>query len=205
MKKIIVLIAVLITSATVLSAQITRKQSDTIVKEYLQSKNVDCNLLYVNVNEPNAEGIVISTSNDETFRAKYACWAYYLNKSEMQQCHYLFVKMDDGNLLEVIASNDFEQNDLTQWKTLVDSVGMVEGEKNILTLYPNPTNGQLKIENVELKISTIEIYDAVGRLLHSKIINLQSETVLDISHLPVGVYLLSVYDETKRIYKVVKQ
>jgi len=119
MKKTIISILVLVIWTTSLYAQqITRGQADTIVKEYLQNKNAMYSILYVNTNEPKEEGITIKTFNEEIFRAKYACWAYYLNESEFSRCRYLFVKENNGNLLEVIANNDLGQEDTTQWKII---------------------------------------------------------------------------------------
>jgi len=197
----------LVAWATVLAAQIMPEEADVIVKEHLQSEEIESNRLYVNVNAPSAEGIVVTTSNEESFQAKYACWAYYLKESELSQCRYLFVKEDDGNLLEVIASNDLGQSDLTQWKTL-DDVGIKQltMENGQLTIYPNPTNGQLIIENGQLTMNNVEIYNVVGQK-QEIIVNCQLSTVhsIDVSHLPAGIYFLSVYGETKVVYKIIKK
>ena len=111
MKKIFILTSVFIAWAMSLTAEnITREQADEIVRSYVQSE-VTNPALYANVNNPNGEGIAITTSNEETFRAKYACWAYYLDENEPVQRRYLFVKENDGSLLEVIASNDLSELD----------------------------------------------------------------------------------------------
>ena len=67
-----------------------------------------------------------------------------------------------------------------------------------LQVYPNPANGQLRIINYELREENIQIYDVVGRLLQSTIVNLQSEITIDISHLANGMYYLKVGNETVR-------
>jgi hypothetical protein len=74
MRKILILFLAFVALATSLSAQITRKQADSIVKEYLQNEMITYSSLYVYVNLPNEEGIEITTSNEETFKVKYACW-----------------------------------------------------------------------------------------------------------------------------------
>jgi hypothetical protein len=78
-------------------------------------------------------------------------------------------------------------------------------EKNALTpspiIYPNPTSNQLRITNYELRMGNIEIYDVVGRLQQSKIVNLQSEIIIDISHLPAGMYFLYIDRKTIKIIK----
>ena len=165
MKKKNILMLILVAGATVLSAQVTREKADEIVKKYLQDENY--NHLYVN--SPSEEGIIITTSNGETFRAKYACWAYYLNESELFQCRYFFVKADNGNLLEVIASNDAGLDDLTQWEA-VDGDSVYVKQLRItnyeLRIYPNPVNDVLTIEcrNGASEAESVEIYDVIGRL-----------------------------------------
>ena len=62
-----------------------------------------------------------------------------------------------------------------------------------LQIYPNPANNQLRIKNYELRENTdIQIFDIVGKLLQSKIVNLQSEIILDVSHLSSGLYFLKI-------------
>lgn len=201
MKKLSLGLVLVAWMAILPAQQITREQADAIVKEHLQGEWVESNLLYINLNVPDAEGIALETSNAERFRAKYACWAYYLNESEFSQCRYLFVKEDDGNLLEVIASNDLGQSDLTQWKAMGDSVGVVEREENIPILYPNPTSGKLTIENEQLTIENVEVYDALGKLLQSTIVNQKSEITIDVSHLEKGIYFLRMDNKVAKIIK----
>ncbi|MCL2131940.1 MAG: T9SS type A sorting domain-containing protein [Lentimicrobiaceae bacterium] len=200
------LVAVLAAYTATLSAQVARTQADTIVKAYLQSENADCSSLYVHIDAPDAEGVDITTSNDEAFKAKYACWAYYLNESELSQCRYLFVKADDGNLLEVVAVGDLGQSDLTQWEK-VDEVGISNYELGIMNylVYPNPTTRKLTIRNEKSGMSSeIEIFDVVGRKLlsHSPLTSDSSPLIeIDISHLSAGLYFLKVDGKTVKVVK----
>ena len=211
MKQKVFLIVVLVAWATALPAQIMREQADVIVKEHLQNEMIESNLLYVNVNAPSVEGIAITTSNEETFQAKYACYAYYLNESELSQCRYLFVKEDDGNLLEVIASNDLGQSDLTQWEA-VDDVGIVETNNYpSLRIYPNPTAGQLIIslpnpsEGGAYEAESIEIYDALGKRHYVAAPSLSERAggEVNISHLPAGIYFLKIKTGVSTLIKKV--
>jgi hypothetical protein len=72
-----------------------------------------------------------------------------------------------------------------------------------LQVYPNPTTGQLKIKNYELKEnSIIEIYDIVGKKQESRISEIgQSEIVIDISHLSSGMYFLKVDGKVVKVIK----
>ena len=199
MKKTFILLTVLLICATTLFAQTTREQADAIIKEHLQNEMVQYNLLYVHANVPSIDGITITTSNEEIFSAKYACWAYYLDESEYSQRRYLFVKEDNGNLLEVIASNDNGSADTNQW-LLVETVNLSERqENNIKLLYPNPTSGQLTIDNGEFRVENVEIFDVLGKKQETRGRGQKAESgryELDISHLSAGIYLLKIRTET---------
>jgi hypothetical protein len=203
MRKILILVLAFVALATSLSAQITWEQADNIVKEYLQNEMITYNLLYVYVNAPSEEGIEITTSNEETFKAKYACWAYYLDESEFSQRRYFFVKEDNGSLLEVIAKNDLGI-DNTQWEE-VGTTGLVDGKiNNLKPLYPNPVDDLLTIPCSGNHIR-VEIYDLKGSHLFSKSLSDKETYQLDVSFLKAGMYLLSVYGETKVVYKIIKK
>jgi len=73
--------------------------------------------------------------------------------------------------------------------------------KDNITIYPNPANDELKIENGELKIENVEIFDVYGR----KIFNFQLSTFnsIDVSGLHSGIYFVKITTEqgvtTKKI------
>jgi len=153
MKKALTLMLVLTACTTSLSAQITREQADAIVWQYVQNEVAQPYILYGNLNTPSEGGMVVTTFNDEIVKVKYAYWAYYLNEnpetSEPSQHRYLFVKENDGNLLEIITTNDLSP-DLTEWKFVL---GLGDMKKEFVSIYPNPTIGELRIKNYELKIT----------------------------------------------------
>jgi len=83
-------------------------------------------------------------------------------------------------------------------------VGVKENaHENSILIYPNPTTGELKIKNWELKINNVEIYDIYGRNVHSFTCSLVHS--IDISHLPAGIYFVQIQTEqeivTKKIIK----
>jgi len=81
-----------------------------------------------------------------------------------------------------------------------------------LTIFPNPTSGQLKITNYELKENTvIEIYNIVGQVVLStealrSLMTLKSpetnETTIDVSGLTNGMYFLKI---DNKIVKFIKE
>jgi len=205
MKKIIFFILVLFFCAPSLQAQITQTQANAIVFQHIQTEITSPYLLYVYNHEPSADELLLTTYNEEVIKSKYPCWAYYLNEnpeiSEPCQHRYLFVKADDGNLLEVITSNDLGQTNLTEW-TLV-SLAVPEPENRLL-LFPNPTTGELRIESEELRIMEVEVFDVYGR--KQKVERRKEKgnwVVINISHLQTGIYFVKISTEPGTITKKV--
>jgi len=71
-----------------------------------------------------------------------------------------------------------------------------------LRVYPNPTTGQLTIENGELTMHNVEIYNVVGQK-QEIIVNCPLSTVnsIDVSHLPAGMYFLRISDKVVKFMK----
>ncbi len=65
------------------------------------------------------------------------------------------------------------------------SVGISEVERNGVLLYPNPATDQLNYRTDE--VATVEVIDAIGRVVITDISRLGSNR-LDVSSLPTGVY-----------------
>ena len=72
-----------------------------------------------------------------------------------------------------------------------------------ISIYPNPTTGELRIENCESRIKDIKIFDAIGNKL--PLCREKAEGKIDISHLPAGIYFVQITTEkgvvTKKIMK----
>jgi hypothetical protein len=200
MKKNLFTMFVLLAWTTSLFAQITRVQADAIVLDFLKNEVTDSGFLYVHANAPSEEGIVITTSNEEAVKAKYACWVYYLNESELSKSRYLFVKEDNGSLLEIIANNDTGPDDFSSWEVVDIAAGTIVVGNAMKHPYPNPVNDLLTIpcngDNVRVKI-----YDLTGTCLYSGLLKGKDDCRLNVSFLNAGVYILSVDGEAYRIIK----
>ncbi len=107
------------------------------------------------------------------------------------------------------ATNDCGSTSFTQ------AVEVITGLKDVLplenfTVFPNPNDGHFTLSLKGKPQSTINVslFDARGQKLFSEIFNFQSGQVdksLDFSHLPVGVYWLSVsFGEKIGVEKIVK-
>jgi len=166
----------------------------------------------------NSEGIItergfqyrkVGTSNwstvkstDTTFNISYSLSG--LTKNTTYEC---FVYMKAPSI---------QHGDTVQFTTLGDSVNIVNylPETSNLSIYPNPTDGQLKITNYELRENTtIEIFSVVGQVVYtspqpspkeresSSPSERLGEVVIDISHLANGIYFLKIDGKTVKIVK----
>ena len=86
-------------------------------------------------------------------------------------------------------------------------VGIVETQGIAsLQVYPNPTSGEIQVTSYELQVTSIEVYDVMGRKALTSPVSFPSlETILNIAHLPPGIYFLRIQtDEGVVVRKVVK-
>jgi len=66
------------------------------------------------------------------------------------------------------------------------------GSLNDITLIPNPTTGELRIENGELRIENVEVFDVYGRNVGANLRVRPDENKIDISDLASGVYFVKI-------------
>jgi hypothetical protein len=74
-----------------------------------------------------------------------------------------------------------------------------------IQVYPNPTTGELRVMSDELRVMDIQILDVYGR---KQLFTLNSSllTLIDISHLPSGVYFINLTTETgNTVRKIIKE
>jgi len=85
---------------------------------------------------------------------------------------------------------------------------IVKEHSSSFTVVPNPTTGELTIDNGQLTIEGIEIYDVYGRKQKAeeqKSRKGESTWILNISHLPTGTYFLKIStNKTVETVKIVK-
>jgi len=98
---------------------------------------------------------------------------------------------------------DYTQNFTVE----VTSLGINDIEQELVNVYPNPTTGELVIESGSLRIENVEIFDVNGRnVLSNHLISTSSNHLINISHLPTGVYFARIQTETGEVVrKVLKE
>ena len=83
------------------------------------------------------------------------------------------------------------------------TVGIVETQCIAsLQVHPNPTTGELTIDNGQLTIDNVQITDIMGRTLNNYQLSIvNSQLKINISHLPAGVYFLRIDGQTVKVIK----
>jgi hypothetical protein len=98
--------------------------------------------------------------------------------------------------VEVIY-NDCEEPLKTEEKCLMLlSINDVVGAQEI-SIFPNPTTGEFTIENGELRIENVEIFDVYGRKCHASRVTCHEN--INISHLQAGIYFVKIFTNTDEV------
>ncbi|MFN6379002.1 MAG: T9SS type A sorting domain-containing protein [Flavobacteriales bacterium] len=87
-----------------------------------------------------------------------------------------------------------------------DVVSIEESSSSEVMVRPNPTNGRVEIISKTRLINRMEILNAVGEVVYSKINNYENSNVLELTSFMSGVYYIKVYFENgeSEVYKIVK-
>jgi hypothetical protein len=125
-------------------------------------------------------------------------YAYnYLDDISLSRISGKIAEVETGN--GGAATGDGSVVDETGIGTPMGVDGFVEELEN-LTVYPNPTTGQLHIDAID--VTRVECYSQMGQLVAV----FEHERDIDISHLSSGVYMLRVtLPQGVAIRKVVKR
>ena len=114
----------------------------------------------------------------------------------------------DGTTNGIYFSNDTNYGLIPVPGVTVTGSGIEDIPEAAFYVYPNPTKGELRISNDELEFSkginplVIVIYDIAGKAVFMSPVSQSSkETLLDISHLPAGLYFMNTGKGTVKIVK----
>jgi hypothetical protein len=90
---------------------------------------------------------------------------------------------------------------------IIPVIDGVDEYNSTFMVIPNPTTGELTIDNGQLTITSVEVFDIYGRTQNAerRTQNAEGKIVLDISYLPTGNYFLRISTEkTTETIKIVK-
>jgi len=110
-----------------------------------------------------------------------------------------------GTFSFTVKATNSLSSDTKNLSIIIESeVGIVEmgSTRPEIRIFPNPTTGQLTINNEQLTIKNVEIFDVIGQKVNhqSSIVNCQLS--IDISHLANGMYFLKI---DNKIFKIIKE
>ncbi|NLL27976.1 MAG: T9SS type A sorting domain-containing protein [Bacteroidales bacterium] len=109
--------------------------------------------------------------------------------------NWVVLDYNDGNGVINIVNTSYDCPDFS----IIEEMSANSLEINI---YPNPVNDNLNIECGE-RISNLELYDALGRMLIRKE-NVLDNTSIDVSNLENGIYILKICtDKGSGEYKII--
>ncbi|MEX1191179.1 MAG: LamG-like jellyroll fold domain-containing protein [Brumimicrobium sp.] len=112
-----------------------------------------------------------------------------------------YTPQSNGNYAVIITQNGCTDTTACE---IVNNIGLLKQNIDIITLHPNPTSGDLHLKASE-KIKSIQVYSTTGQLILQEDID-QKDYSFSLSAEPKGVYLISINTEKSSITKrVVKQ
>ena len=90
--------------------------------------------------------------------------------------------------------------------SVINNVGINEASiNNLYKVYPNPANSNINLEiNKSLIGSIFTITDQIGKTVLSGILNTETSTI-ELGDLSGGIYLLSIGNNAKQTFKVIKK
>ena len=109
--------------------------------------------------------------------------------------------LGNNNVFTVTVTAEDGVNNNQYRITVTRGTGIASLEKQGVEVYPNPTSGQLRITNYELRMGNVEIYDVTGRKQRAESRKGENEMVIDISNLPAGIYFVQIGKQTTKIVK----
>jgi len=94
------------------------------------------------------------------------------------------------------VTNSFGSDEILKPKYItVEDIKVDENSEIQLKIYPNPTTGKLIIDNGQLTIDNVVIYDIYGRKVFEQKSNLTVLLSCDLTVLPNGIYFLKISTE----------
>jgi len=122
--------AMLIFSSTFLFAQVSMKQADQIVQEYLESEKIP-NDYWLYANDVAIENQSIKTLVNNYISVDNSSWVYFIEEhpfaSWSHKCRYVFVNKNTGTIIS--KAELYPPKNIEKWRMLTNFPALPEGKK----------------------------------------------------------------------------
>ena len=163
-------------------------------------------VVYLQIQQPDWKTIAYTTTNEN---------GYYKFGNIPANTYRVILDVPGIPMNDIITIELAEGETVTDINYIISDdgidplLGISEMEMNGIWVYPNPTSGELHIGYAicDNAICDIEIYDLMGRrvatveTLRATSLHPTSETTIDVSHLPTGMYFLKIGNKTVKFVK----
>ena len=103
----------------------------------------------------------------------------------------------------VTAEDEITEMEYTIVINKLLDIRKIFSESDLISIYPNPTKGELTINNEQLRTMSVEVFDVYGR--KQKISRMseigKSKIEINIAHLSAGIYFVKVGNRTMKVVK----
>ncbi len=144
----------------------------------------------------------------------WQCWTEGIGSSDGPFRHYNQFEHESASIKRLLCYN--EDNEYLYYQDEFDidgendcflskyyTVDVRENKTDNLSIYPNPTNGIVNIENLSNTGYHVSIYNTKGQKLISE--SATGKTCIDMSNMQHGLYILNINDgENNSNYKLIK-
>ncbi|MCL1850350.1 MAG: putative Ig domain-containing protein [Bacteroidetes bacterium] len=118
------------------------------------------------------------------------------------------IPTNEGTFTFTVKATNNAGNDTKELSIIIEKgEGIEENLLVNIAIYPNPTTGELRITNYELRITNIEVFDVYGKC-HSLVVSRHEngEAVVNVSYFPAGIYFLKIQTNKGAVTKqIIKQ
>lgn len=139
-------------------------------------------LVYVNVSENALKTLNLKNGNNTNFTTAF------MFKNPALSC----IQVD--NVSFATTSSVFSKDATASYSATCSSLGIEDSVFDKVVMYPNPTKGEVNINNISLEKATV--YNSLGQLVKSFVFNSgDTNNTINLSGLPKGIYYVYLINE----------
>jgi len=171
-------------------------------------------------NDKSILGMYLTKWNTNTYQTDTIAYAGMefpntITTFTMAELNFVYVNDETPDSMFLIASSSEDGFNPTMGSKLwlddlelvYSPTGLADNLELSIHTYPNPFNAEITIENPNQNELEIEIINKLGEVVYTQHIQ-SSKGALNVSQLPLGVYILSCYDVKSKLTsrkKIIKQ